>query len=83
MLPDARNPIRHIRTNGGHMADTQFSLAAFMRLPMQQKLLSIIALSMVAAIVVAGWTGRARRRFPCVPKHSGATAATSLPRCNR
>lgn len=38
------------------MADTQFSLAAFMRLPMQQKLLSIIALSMVAAIVVAGWT---------------------------
>lgn len=38
------------------MADTQFSLSAFMRLPMQQKLLSIIALSMVAAIVVAGWT---------------------------
>jgi len=38
------------------MADTQFSLAAFMRLPMQQKLLTIIALSMVAAIVVAGWT---------------------------
>lgn len=38
------------------MADTQFSLAAFMRLPMQQKLLSIIALSMVAAIAVAGWT---------------------------
>lgn len=38
------------------MADTQFSLAAFMRLPMQQKLLSIIALSMLAAIVVAGWT---------------------------
>lgn len=38
------------------MADTQFSLTAFMRLPMQQKLLSIIALSMVAAIVVAGWT---------------------------
>ncbi len=38
------------------MANTQFSLAAFMRLPMQQKLLSIIALSMVAAIAVAGWT---------------------------
>lgn len=38
------------------MADTQFSLAAFMRLPMQLKLLSIIALSMVAAIAVAGWT---------------------------
>ncbi len=38
------------------MADTQFSLAAFMRLPMQQKLLAIIALSMVAAIAVAGWT---------------------------
>lgn len=38
------------------MADTQFSLAVFMRLPMQQKLLTIIALSMVAAIVVAGWT---------------------------
>ena len=38
------------------MADTQFSLTAFMRLPMQQKLLSIIALSMVTAIVVAGWT---------------------------
>jgi len=38
------------------MADTQFSLAAFMRLPIQQKLLSIIALSMVAAIAVAGWT---------------------------
>lgn len=38
------------------MADTQFSLAAFMRLPMQQKLLTIIALSMVTAIVVAGWT---------------------------
>ncbi|MBP9653532.1 MAG: flagellar M-ring protein FliF [Rhodocyclaceae bacterium] len=38
------------------MADTQFSLAAFMRLPMQQKLLAIIALSMVAALVVAGWT---------------------------
>jgi flagellar M-ring protein FliF len=37
------------------MADSQFSLAAFMRLPMQQKLLSIIALSMLAAIVVAGW----------------------------
>lgn len=37
------------------MADTQFSIAAFMRLPMQQKLLSIIALSMVVAIVVAGW----------------------------
>jgi flagellar M-ring protein FliF len=39
-----------------YMADTQFSLAAFMRLPMQQKLLTIIALSMVTAIVVAGWT---------------------------
>ncbi|MBZ0145554.1 MAG: flagellar M-ring protein FliF, partial [Rhodocyclaceae bacterium] len=38
------------------MADTQFSLAAFMRLPLQQKMLSIIALSMVAAIAVAGWT---------------------------
>ena len=38
------------------MAYTQFSVAAFMRLPMQQKLLSIIALSMVAAIAVAGWT---------------------------
>jgi flagellar M-ring protein FliF len=38
------------------MADTQFPLAAFMRLPMQQKLLTIIALSMVAAIIVAGWT---------------------------
>ncbi len=37
------------------MADTQFSIAAFMRLPMQQKLLSIIALSMLAAIVAAGW----------------------------
>lgn len=37
------------------MADRQFSLTAFMRLPMQQMLLSIIALSMVAAIVVAGW----------------------------
>lgn len=38
------------------MADRQFSLTAFMRLPMQQMLLSIIALSMVAAIVIAGWT---------------------------
>ncbi|MEZ5615747.1 MAG: flagellar basal-body MS-ring/collar protein FliF [Rhodocyclaceae bacterium] len=38
------------------MADTQFSPAAFMRLPMQQKMLSIIALSMVAAILMAAWT---------------------------
>ena len=38
------------------MADTQFSLTAFMRLPLQQKMLSIITLSMVAAIAVAGWT---------------------------
>ncbi len=38
------------------MADTQFSLAAFMRLTMQQKLAVIVALSLVAAIVVAGWT---------------------------
>ncbi len=38
------------------MADTSFSLTAFMRLPMQQKLLSIIALSLVAALVVAAWT---------------------------
>lgn len=37
------------------MADTQFSLAAFMRLPMQQKLLAIITLSLVTALVAAGW----------------------------
>ena len=42
--------------NGVTMADTQFSLTAFMRLPMQQKLLAMIALSIVAALVVAGWT---------------------------
>jgi len=38
------------------MAEQQFSLAAFMRLPMQQKLLAMVAFSIVAAIVVAGWT---------------------------
>ncbi len=38
------------------MADTQFSIEAFMRLPAQQKLLSIIALALVAGLVMAGWT---------------------------
>jgi flagellar M-ring protein FliF len=37
------------------MADTQPSFAAFMRLPLQQRLLGLVALSMLAAIVVAGW----------------------------
>ncbi len=38
------------------MANTDFSPAAFLRLPLQQKMLTIIALSMVAAIVMAGWS---------------------------
>ncbi len=52
MPPDARNPVRKLERTVVDMADTQFSLTAFMRLPMQQKLLTIIALSMVAALVV-------------------------------
>ena len=33
-----------------------FALESFMRLPMAQKLLAIIALALVAALIVAGWT---------------------------